>query len=412
MNFNCSINKGSLYKKILFILFCLFFTGKNSLFAEKSLSFDHIFKKNEAVLVSDSKGKVLLSINADRKLIPASILKLLTALTAFHYLGTDYRFATEFYIDDHVNLKIKGYGDPLLTSKVVQEISETLKTRLAAAGSAIGDIILDDSYFADRILIPGRSSSPEPYDAPNGALCVNFNTVFFKRAPNGSFVSAEPETPLLPFVLKKINASGMNNGRIVLSHFNKENRLYAGHMFQYFMTKQGIKIKGRVRSGRIDTEKDRLIFRYYSKFTIKQVVSKLLEFSNNFIANQILIAVGADTCGAPGTLQKGIKAMLSYSEEQLKTDNINIVEGSGISRKNRISARDMLKVVEKFRPYRNLMRHSGHEYFKTGTLKGISTRAGYLVNQEGDLFSFIIMINTQGKSAKNFMKKIRLIVEN
>jgi len=380
------------------------------LFAESSLIFDDISKKNDAVLVSDSKGKILLSINADQKLIPASILKLLTALTAFHYLGTDYRFITEFYIDDDMNLKIKGYGDPLLTSKIVQEISKTLKTRLPVTVAAINDIILDDSYFADRIIIPGRSPSSEPYDAPNGALCVNFNTVFFKRAANGSFVSAEPETPLLPFVLKKINTSGMNNGRIIISHLKKENILYAGHMFQYFMTEQEIKIKGRVRTGRIDTEKDRLVVRYYSKFGIKQVVSKLLEFSNNFIANQILLAVGANAYGTPGTLQKGIKAMLSYSEEQLKIDNINIVEGSGLSRKNRISAQDMLKITEEFKPYRNLMRHSGNEYFKTGTLKGISTRAGYLVNQENSLFSFIIMINTQGKSVKKIMGKIDLLI--
>ncbi|MCD6185840.1 MAG: D-alanyl-D-alanine carboxypeptidase, partial [Deltaproteobacteria bacterium] len=103
-------------------------------------------------------------------------------------------------------------------------------------------------------------------------------------------------------------------------------------------------------------------------------------------------------------------AMLSYANEQLKTDNINIVEGSGISRKNRISARDMLKITEEFKPYRNLMRHFENEYFKTGTLQGISTRAGYLVNQEGSLFSFIIMINTQGKSAKTIMKKIRFLI--
>ena len=402
------------YKKIFFILCSLFFLlsflANRSLSTEKPLKFNNISKKNDAALISDSKGKILLSINADQKLIPASILKLLTALTAFHYLGTDYRFVTEFYIDDNMNLKIKGYGDPLLTSKIVKEISETLKTGLTVTGATINDIILDDSYFADRIKIPGRSISSEPYDAPNGALCVNFNTVFFKRAAKGSFISAEPETPLLPFVLKKINRSGMNNGRIVISHLKKENILYAGHMFQYFMTKHEIKIKGKVCIGKIDTEKDRLILRYYSKFTIKQVVSKLLEFSNNFIANQILIAVGADVYGTPGTLQKGIKAMLSYADEQLKIDNINIVEGSGISRKNRISARDMLKITEEFKHYRNLMRHSENEYFKTGTLQGISTRAGYLVNQEGSLFSFIIMINTQGKSAKTIMKKIRFLI--
>ena len=305
------------YKQILFILFCLFFLlffiVNRSLSAATSLNFHNIFNKNDAVLVSDNKGKILLSINADQKLIPASILKLLTALTAFRYLGTDYRFATEFYIDDNMNLKIKGYGDPLLTSQIIQEISEILKTRLQTTGAAVNDIILDDSYFADRIRIPGRSLSTEPYDAPNGALCVNFNTVFFKRTSNGSFVSAEPETPLLPFVLNKINRSGMNNGRIVISHLKKENILYAGHMFQYFMTKQGIKIKGGVRTGRINIEKDRLIFKYYSQFSIQQVVSKLLEFSNNFIANQILIVVGANAYGAPGTLQKGIRAMLTYA---------------------------------------------------------------------------------------------------
>ena len=386
--------------------------GQQSLFAENNLTIDILFEKNDAAILSDGTGKILLSINADKKLIPASILKLLTALTAFHYLGDGYRFATEFYVDDDMNLKIKGYGDPLLTSSIVQEISAALKTRLTSTGSAIGDIILDDSYFADRIIIPGRSYSTEPYDAPNGALCVNFNTVFFKRAPDGSFVSAEPETPLLPFVLKKIKASGINNGRIVLSHLKKENRLYAGYLFQYFMIKQGIKIKGRVRSGRIDTENDKLIFKYYSEFTLKQIISKLLEFSNNFIANQILISLGADVYGAPGTLQKGVKAMLSYSEEELETDNINIVEGSGISRKNKISARTILKIVEAFKPYRNLMRHSGNEYFKTGTLHGISTRAGYLQNRKGGLACFVIMFNTPGKSAKKIMPGIRSFVQH
>ncbi len=124
--------------------------------------------------------------------------------------------------------------------------------------------------------------------------------------------------------------------------------------------------------------------------------------------NQSFIAVGANAYGAPGTLQKGIRAMLAYAKEQLKIENINIVEGSGISRKNRISARDMLKIIVEFKPYRNLMRHSGNEYFKTGTLKGISTRAGYLVNREGSLFNFIIMINTPGKSARKIVKKIDL----
>jgi D-alanyl-D-alanine carboxypeptidase len=67
----------------------------------------------DAVLVADAKGRILFSKDADKKLVPASSLKILTALVALHYLGPDYRFTTEFYLDKNLNLKIKGYGDTL-----------------------------------------------------------------------------------------------------------------------------------------------------------------------------------------------------------------------------------------------------------------------------------------------------------
>ena len=77
--------------------------------------------------------------------IPASILKVFTALVALHYLGPDYRYHTEFYIDNDSNLIIKGYGDPLLVSEVVAEISHRLALKLKTAGK-INDLVLDNSY--------------------------------------------------------------------------------------------------------------------------------------------------------------------------------------------------------------------------------------------------------------------------
>jgi len=53
-------------------------------------------------------------VNKDKKLIPASVFKLFTALLAFDCLGHDYRFKTEFILIIIINLTIKGYGDPLL----------------------------------------------------------------------------------------------------------------------------------------------------------------------------------------------------------------------------------------------------------------------------------------------------------
>ena len=78
--------------------------------------------------------------------MPASILKLFTALVALHYLGPEYRFTTEFYLDREANLKIKGLGDPLLISEVVADISRLLAAKLNKSYN-INNLILDNSYY-------------------------------------------------------------------------------------------------------------------------------------------------------------------------------------------------------------------------------------------------------------------------
>lgn len=377
-----------------------------NLYAENLSDVVNLIGDQDAVLVVNQQGRILLSRNADKKLIPASTLKILTSLVVMHYLDPDYRFTTEFYLDNNSNLKIKGYGDPLLTSEILEEISKALGSRLDAEHKKIKDIVLDDSYFKQPIIIPGISSSLQPYDAPNGALCANFNTVYFKRLENGKYVSAEEQTPLLPFALRKVGKSKVTTGRIVFSHKESENTLYFGHLFKYFLEKQGIKSNGRIRPGRVNKENDRLVFKYVSGFSVKEIISKLLEHSNNFMANQLLIAAGAKLYGSPGTLDKGVLAALNYTKNVLKINYISIIEGSGISRQNRISANSLHKILEKFETYHKLMHKSGREFYKTGTLDSISTRAGYIRNEKGGLYRFVVMINTQGKSAKPIMNRL------
>ena len=196
-------------------IFYLFFP--KSLIAGNLSSLSHLIGNQDAILVGDPEGRVIFSKNVQKKLAPASILKIFTALVAFHFLGEDHRFNTDFYLDRDSNLKVKGYGDPLLLSEILDEISEILITKFVS----IRDIVLDDTYFQHPIVIPGITSSFEPYDEPNGALCVNFNTVNFKRK-NNIYVSAEPQTPLLPFVLPRIRQSALDRGRIILSNEKKK----------------------------------------------------------------------------------------------------------------------------------------------------------------------------------------------
>ncbi|MBC8198864.1 MAG: D-alanyl-D-alanine carboxypeptidase [Desulfobacterales bacterium] len=371
----------------------------------------HDIGSNDAVLVANRQGRIIFSKNAEKPLIPASTLKILTSLVALHYLGPDYRFTTEFYMDAKANLKIKGYGDPLLISEILAKISKSLSADLSIKGQRINDLVLDDSYFIKKIVIPGKTESLEPYDAPNGALCVNFNTVYFKQLKDGSFISAEPQTPLLPIAFKRIKQSGLKKERIVLTHAENEITLYAGHLFQYLLNKEGIKTKGKIKLGTVRKDKNKLIYRYASEFTLKQIISRLLEHSNNFMANQILIATGAKVFGPPGTLGKGILAASTYAKNVLNIDNIRLVEGSGMSRRNRISAKNLAKIIKEFEPYYNLMRHLKGEYYKSGTLKGITTRTGYIENKKGELYRFVVMLNSPGKSMQNIMDSIHQLVE-
>ena len=367
------------------------------------------FGPKDSILVTDSQGQVLLAKNADEKRIPASILKIFTSLVALHYLGEDYRFPTEFYVDGQANLKIKGYGDPLLISEAILKISQVLAVLLKKS-VPLKNLILDDSYFSEPLTIPGISSSSQPYDAPNGALCANFNTVTFKRSSQG-YVSAEKQTPLLPFVIQKIKASKLKKGRIVFSHNKNEITIYAGKLFQHFLEKQGIFFSGKVTRGRINTDTDRLIFRYDSVSTLEQIVAKLLEHSNNFTTNQLLIATGAEIIGPPGTLAKGVTIASDYAKAMLGIENLIIAEGSGISRDNRVSAAQMDLILQEFLPYHYLMRREGREFYKTGTLNGISTRAGYIKRTDRDFYRYIIMFNTPGKSTDTLILRLMRILE-
>jgi D-alanyl-D-alanine carboxypeptidase/D-alanyl-D-alanine-endopeptidase (penicillin-binding protein 4) len=398
------------YVQVLFLLALLsLLSYPTPLKAQELSDLDRFIGKNDSILVADVNGQIIFAKNAHKKRMPASILKIFTSLVALHYLGDEYRFPTEFYLDKQSNLKIKGYGDPLLISEVISKISQVLAVLLKNS-QPLNDLVLDDSYFQQPLTIPGITSSPQPYDAPNGSLCVNFNTVSFKHTSQG-YVSAEPQTPLLPFVIEKIKASGLKQGRIVFSHNKNEIVLYAGKLFRYFFEKEGMQFNGKVKIGRIDDKSDQLIFRYNSSSSLAEIVAKLLEHSNNFTTNQLLIATGAEIIGPPGTLTKGVTIATDYAKEMLDIEDIAIVEGSGISRDNRISAVQMDQVLQEFMPYHYLMRRQGREFYKTGTLYGVSTRAGYIRRSDGEFYRYVIMFNTPGKSTDSLILRLLRILD-
>ena len=357
---------------------------------------------SDAFLVADPDGKILCRKNETRKCIPASTLKVLTSLAALDYFGPSYRFRTEFYIDTFQNLKLKGYGDPLLLSEVLREVAD----RLSAKIHTFQSLILDESYFSPRISIPGCGGSTNPYDAPVGAICANFNTVAFRRAKKGKIVSAERQTPMTPFARDRIRSLGLKRGRYTFLHDSRDAARYTGELLLYFLRKKGVKNRGTIRFGEVGSG-DRLIHVYDSIFPLETVVQKMLKSSSNFMANQLLLALGASMYGPPATMAKGVKAVMRFAKHDLRLKHIKIVEGSGISRQNRLSALDMLVILRRFKPYRHLLRKKDTLLYKTGSLKGIRTKVGYVAHDLKNIYYFIIFFNQRPFKMSAAMKCVK-----
>ncbi len=388
------------------------------------------------ILLTNDKGAILYGKNIDRYFIPASTLKILTSLEAFHFLGENFHFHTDLYMDKQNNLKIKGYGDPFFTSEAIKSLCNDLGAFLKQKNiKTLNSIIIDDTFFTHDINIPGTGKSCNPYDAPVGALCANFNTVFFEyNKSTNRFISAEQQTPLLSFVAKRIKSSKLEKGRIVLSH--RESRFYAPLLIKYFLRLQGIhfvndtsKISACQTSGISlgHVNKDDIkILKWVSPYSLKEIIQKLLRYSNNFIANQIFLHIGAKEFSPPATIEKGIHVLTDYAENTLKIKKIKIDEGSGLSKNNRITPREMMKLLFDFMPYHDLMkkkydvikiklrelnRHevTMEEFYKTGTLNNVRTRAGYFkINSR--LYPYVIMVNQKKSGYKKIKEKLQKIV--
>lgn len=340
-------------------------------------------------------GKTISSLNTDRFFIPASTIKIATALLALEILGPSHRLRTEFYLRSDTSLCIKGYGDPYLTSERVEEIARSLK---ASGVTRLEEIVVDDSYFNLEGGVDGSEHSRNPYDADNGAAAVNFNSVALVKHDNGQVLSPEPQTPLLAITrdIGSLVEAGLQ--RVNVSAFKSQNDTitplrYTAELFAELLRAQGIEVssayhRGKIRSG------DRLLYTYFSRKTVSEMLRGCLKHSNNFIANQLFLYSGAVRFGPPATWDKGRRALAEtlVSAAAIPQDQFNIIEGSGLSRKNRVTPAAMVRLLEVFRPHADLLTVKDDILLKSGTMKGVYGYAGYFRSGSA-LDPFVILLN-------------------
>jgi serine-type D-Ala-D-Ala carboxypeptidase/endopeptidase (penicillin-binding protein 4) len=403
-------------------------------------------------MVSLEDGSVVFSHNGDDLLNPASNVKLVTAAAALTALGPEYRFDTEFLVDPELpadgkikTLYVRGKGDPSMTTeRMYGAVSELFHTGLRE----VQEIVIDDSWFDAERTPPGydQEESDRAYMAPTGAVSLNWNaTAIYMRpgeAPGSKgVVEVEPNSDY--FVIENQLTTGVRRARRVavsskpvgdkqritvrgqlppeqgaLSVYKKIDNppLYFGYTLKEMLKMRGIKVRGKVRLGYAPSRAKLLYVAQSDTFDI--VLKRLNKLSNNFVAETLLKAMGAELRGAPGTFQKGIEVVEAFLERDVGIPRGTYVmkNGSGLNDTNRFSAAQLTRLLRHMYDrfplapeYLSSLGIAGKDgtlkyrfegsdavgrlRAKTGTLENVSALSGYVQASGGERFIFAMMVN-------------------
>ena len=339
--------------------------------------------------------------------MPASVLKIATVSAALAILGPDYRFLTEFHTDDQGNLYIRGFGDPTLFSEEIEAITRQLLQR---GLRRVRNLYIDDSAFALTGKVPGQEGSDNPYDAPVGALSVNFNSLPIFKDAAGRIASGEPQTPTLPIMtdLGKDLPAGHSRVNICSQGCDADTRMarYAGELFQALLQKGGIPVGaiGGIRT--LPAQRTNLLYTHHSARFLTEISRAIFDHSSNFMANLVFLTCGACEFGYPATWKKAetaVHAELSRQLGQMSAEAIRQVDGAGLSRQNRVTVRAVLQLLAQFRSHAALLKKEGGVALKTGTLSGVYNAAGYLSDGQ----PFVILLNQKENNRAAVLARLK-----
>jgi D-alanyl-D-alanine carboxypeptidase/D-alanyl-D-alanine-endopeptidase (penicillin-binding protein 4) len=341
------------------------------------------------VLVMDAQGNELVAQNADEPFVPASVAKIVTAWAAMEVLGGDYRFQTSFYLDDKRVLYVRGGGDPFLISEELALLAPALVS--AVGKQPLAGIVIDARYYPSSLSIPGVEDSSRSFDALNSALAVNFNTINAVRRGN-KIEPGEKQTPITPLAISQFRARGPNGkGRISLNQDPAMSLRYAGELLAAFIARADGSVKGKISPGPVPAGLAAVYVHRQSR-TLAEILVEMLRGSNNYVANQVFLEIGGRRLGGPVSLEKSLQVAREILVAHDLAGAIRLEEGSGLSRGNRFTARGLAKVLNLFAPHTGLLVSGKEAAYKTGTLEGVRTLAGYTNTSSHGQVRFVISL--------------------
>lgn len=438
--------------RLSLLLIYLFFNL--TLEAQTTLGFQGEEAASVGIYVKNiSTGEIVAQNDASKALIPASVMKSVTAATAFSSLDSNFRFTTEVYLTGNQvngecngNLVIESVGDPTIDSehfkdknvRFAKEILNSLKE--IGIHSIKGDILINE-YLSDSGCIPQWQIDDVAWAYGAGLYGFNFNDNALNLWPKT--IKTIPEDPDLIVDVRQGSSTdlirGINSNYLIVEGVRIENpkwmvrttmndpaSVFVQELYK-LLRSNGIEIKNEY----VNSTEKTLLMTHVSPI-LSDILNVMLVESHNLYAEGVLRLL------APGETRKKALEKMSriWNDRGIATTNNKINDGSGLARGDRLQPIFISNVLEwmanscysksfvKLFPkvgvngtVQSLLKDTplkGKLALKSGSMSSVQCYAGYKLD-EHDTPTHIVIILVNGffcerpilrKSIENFLLNI------
>ena len=395
-------------------------------------------------------GRELYAREPDRALVPASNMKVLTALAALHAWGPAHQFTTTVLADREPGadgavgtLYVRGGGDPVLTSEQLWRLSANLYSE--GLRRIETDIVLDDSAFDSVRWHPSWGAvSARAYHAPLSALSANYGAFEISVEPGsapGAPVRVTTDPPLPYFHLvnrartvgrgsalryqveprpgiayEEVHVTGTLPAgaprQRVLRRISDPTR-YAGAVLKMQLEAVGIVVGGDVRVAPAPGGLAHL--HDFKGLPLAEVLNRFMKWSQNGVGETLVKGLALAHGASVGNWPDGTAAVRAELESLgLPLDSLTMLDGSGLSYDNRVSPRLLVGALragattfglapEFFASMpiagvdgtlrKRVRDASGRVRAKTGLLTRVTALTGVAEGPNGERYLFSVLVN-------------------
>ena len=427
------------HMKTTFVLICillnLFFLNAQNKFERKilrAIKSESSFNGAQIgiTLIDLEKKKELVTIDSEKRILPASLVKLITvyggvqkfgdSLPALHYRKEKKRFY--FWSSGYPLINHPLYNDSTVTAFLNQQkdslfyVSRPMVSKSLGKGWAWDD---QAYYFsAKKSSFPIHGNVVQIISNPKYEK-LQFNPPFFENTLNHK--------------TKKDHHEFKTN-----DHIYKLNRHQADSIYVPFIPSDSlvIKVLRNTLSSPVYTErKNEAIHSNFKtlKVSAQKVYKAIVEDSDNLIAESLMLMLSGTV---QWELDTDLGIELIHQENKMMYENIVQVDGSGLSRNNLLTHEVLIEVLNKIHKstsspkIKDYFPQANSEgtlsmyapsynmsfvYAKTGSMKNNHLLAGFLLSNSNRPYSFVISVNNyKGKRTviQRGVAKLLLILKN